>query len=225
MGGVTLLEHALRFARATGAAETVVVGGYRVADLADKLDALAMPGVRLVDNPRYAEGNLRSVDAALPFVRGSMLVTNCDHVFPDAAAARVAAAAGPEVTVFCEFRRPLEPDEMKVVVASDGSLARIAKDLASFDGGYIGLTRVPAARLPVYRHAVATAHARHGNAAVAEQALQALADAGQRVATASFDGIPWNEVDTPADLARAAERWRGFASQPPARTARPATNG
>lgn len=213
VGGITLLEHSLRFARALGAAETIVVAGYRAADVADRLAALAMPRVRLVDNLRYAEGNLRSVDAALPFVRGSFLLTNCDHVFPDGAADRILDAAATTVTAFCEFERALAPDEMKVVVDASGAIRRIAKTLTTFDGGYIGLTRVPARCLPDYRRAVASAHAVHGSAAVAEQALQALADDGRRVHAASFDGIAWNEVDTPEDLAHASARWHAIAAQ------------
>jgi NDP-sugar pyrophosphorylase family protein len=42
-----------------------------------------------------------------------------------------------------------------------------------------------------------------GDAAVAEQVLQRLADDGEEVRTASLDGVRWAEIDTPADLARA----------------------
>jgi len=214
VGGFTLLEHALRFARTLDAGDVIVVAGYR-RDLVDEhLAALAMPNVRRVDNRRYAEGNLHSVDVALDEVRGTFLLTNCDHVFPDVAADRLAEGAGDDVTAFCEFERPLEPDEMKVKLDRSGAIVRISKTLADHDGGYIGLTHVPAGCLDAYRYAVDRARILHGDAAVAEHALQALADDAGRVHAASFDGIAWSEVDTPGDLERAEARWRDTVAVP-----------
>ncbi|CAG1007226.1 Bifunctional IPC transferase and DIPP synthase [Burkholderiales bacterium] len=208
VAGRTLLEHALRFAAALGAREIIVVAGYRGDLVGEHLAALAIPGARLVDNPRYRDGNLYSVEAALARVRGAFLLANCDHVFPDEAARRVTGGFGGDVTAWCEFERPLAPDEMKVVLDASGAIVRIAKTLTDYDGGYIGLTHVPAVALASYRRAVDRARARHGDGAVAEQALQALADNAERVLAASLDGISWSEVDTPADLALANERVR-----------------
>jgi choline kinase len=208
VGGATLLEHALRFASALHARDVIVVAGFRRDLVEEHLGALAIPGVRVVDNPRYAEGNLHSVDAALALVRGTFLLANCDHVFPDEAAVRVADAVGDEVTAFCEFDRPLAPDEMRVKLGPDGAIARIGKTLTSYDAGYVGLTHVPSARLDAYRYAVDRARELHRDAAVAEHALQALADDGTPVRAAGLDGIAWNEIDTPEDLERANARWR-----------------
>ena len=206
VAGRTLLEHALRFAAGFGPRETIVVAGFRRDLVCAHLDELAMPGVRLVDNPAFARGNLASVEAALPHVDGSLLLTNCDHLFPPDAVPRMAGGFGPGVTAWCEFEREIEPDEMKVVVDPSGAILRIGKTLDAFDGGYIGLTHVAAGSLEDYRRGVEAARRRHGDAAVAEHVLQALADGGVRVAAASLDGVEWSEVDTPGDLERAERR-------------------
>ena len=221
VGGATLLEHALRFATALHARDVIVVAGYRRDLIEEHLAALGVRGVRVVDNPRYAEGNLHSVDAALALVRGTFLLANCDHVFPDDAAPRVADAVDDEVTAFCEFERALEPDEMRVKLGPARTVARISKTLARYDGGYIGLTHVPAGRLDDYRYAVDRARELHRDAAVAEHALQALADDGTPVRTASLDGVAWSEVDTPEDLERANARWRDAALREHVRLAAP----
>ena len=112
-----------------------------------------MPGVRLVDNPAYDRGNLHSVEAALArHGEGSFLLTNCDHVFPETAATRIAEGSG--VTAYCEFERAPEPDAMKVDVDGPGALLRIAKSLTAFDGCSVGLTRVAGEALGDYRRAL-----------------------------------------------------------------------
>lgn len=204
VAGRPLVDHALAFARSLAPRSIVVVAGFR----ADLLRAhLAGAGdVRIVDNEHYRAGNLLSVLAGLRAADGGFLLTNVDHMFPAEAAARIAAAPADAIAAFCEFERPLADDEMKVVLDPQRRVVSIAKTLTRYDGGYIGLTRVPAARRPAYDDAARDAQARHGDAAVAEQVLQALADRGAPVEAMSFDGIAWSEVDTPEDLARAEAR-------------------
>lgn len=204
--GRTLVARVLEFVTLLAPTRIVVVGGYQFAPLRTAVDRLARANVVLVDNPHYRLGNLHSVAAALPHVRGAFLLVNVDHLFPATVAPRVRTACGGEVTAFCEFERTLAADEMKVQVDAQRHLRHIAKTLATFDGGYIGMTFVPEARRPAYAAAVAMARQQHGDNAVAEHVLQALADGGTHVSTASLDGTPWSEVDTPADLAR-AEAW------------------
>ncbi|HEY2864172.1 MAG TPA: NTP transferase domain-containing protein [Casimicrobiaceae bacterium] len=205
LGGVSLLERAIEFAARLGAHDIIIVGGYRIDQLRAAVAALRRPRIRLVENANYEAGNLLSVQAALPSVHGSFCLTNVDHVFSAAAARRVLSAIDDDITAFCEFERRLEPDEMKVVVDADGNLRRIAKGLGVFDGGYSGLTYVPRGHLGGYRAAVEQTGALKGDAAVAEQALQTLADTGARIRAASLDGVEWCEIDTPLDFRRAQE--------------------
>ncbi len=206
LAGRPLVLHALDFLDALGPARIVVVGGFGIDALRATLASRSGPAFAVVDNPRFRSGNLYSVEAGLAVAPGAVLIANVDHVFPHSAAARVQAAMGSDVTAFCEFARVLAADEMKVRCDPARRIREIAKTLPTWDGGYIGMTWVPAARRGEHRAAIAGAHARAGDAAVAEQALQALADAGMPAATASLDGVAWAEVDTPEDHAK-AEAW------------------
>lgn len=203
LGDRTLLQRAIDFASALSAHDVIIVGGYRIGQLHDFVAALRNPRIRLVENPRYDGGNLLSVLAAMPFVRGAFYLTNVDHVFSAVAAPRIVSAISGDITAFCEFQRTPGPDEMKVVVDANGCLCRIAKTLAVFDGAYDGLTHVPRARRTDYLAAAERTLARERDAAVAEQVLQAISDGGTPVRPASLDGIPWCEIDTPVDLRRA----------------------
>ena len=95
VAGRALVEHALRFAAWFDPRETVVVTGFHRDLVEAHLDSLAMPRVRLVDNPACAGGNLRSVDAFDGGYAGLTFVA-------DAACARVRRAstqsAGPKST-------------------------------------------------------------------------------------------------------------------------------
>lgn len=203
LGGRSLLQRAVDFAAALGARDIVVVGGYRIEQLRAVIAALHAPRIRLVENRRYDAGNLLSLLAALPLVRGPFYLTNVDHVFSAAAAPRILSHIGDDVTAFCEFARVPDADEMKVALDAHGRVRDIAKTLADFDGAYSGLTHVPQARLPDYRAAVDRTRERVGDTAVAEQVLQTLAGQGSRVRAASLDGIAWCEIDTPRDYRRA----------------------
>lgn len=205
--GRTLLARAIDFARALNPRAIVVVAGFQHERITAHLAAEGAGNVKLATNPRFRDGNLESVRCGLAAVTGGFLLTNADHVFPPAAAAaRIAAGDTGAITAYCEFRRALESDEMRVAVDTRGDLVRISKTLARYEGGYIGLTLVPGARRAAYDAALERAATARGAAAVAEDALQALVDGGERVLTASFDGIVWSEVDTPADLERARLR-------------------
>jgi choline kinase len=203
LGGRSLLQRAIDFATALGASDVIIVGGYCIEQLHAFVALLRDARVRVVENRRYDGGNLLSVLAALPHVRGAFYLTNVDHIFSAAAASRVLSSIGDDISAFCQFERAFEADEMKVTVDASRNIRGIAKTLARFDGAYCGLTHVPRTRLPDYLAAVERTREEAGDAAVAEQVLQSLADEGSHVRAASLDGVAWCEIDTPLDLMRA----------------------
>lgn len=202
-GGHKLVDRAIAFAGRLGAAERIVVGGYRFDLVSQHLAAAPPADLRLIENPNYRAGNLFTLEVALPDVTGAFLLMNIDHVYPPAVGQRILEQAGEHITAFVDFDRTLTDDDMKVGLDDRRCIARISKKLPEWDCGYVGMTYVPAAHLARYREAVAEVRATVGDAANVEQVLQLLADRGDPVAIGDISGIGWHELDTPEDVARA----------------------
>jgi choline kinase len=208
VGGEPLVAHALHFAARLQPSRVVVVGGSGFRQLEAELDRRAA-SVRLVENPRFAEGNLLSLLAARPHLEGDFLLLNVDHLYPAAIAELVRPEAA-EVTAFIDTDRPLGADDMKVERDETGRrLKRIAKTLSSYDAGYVGMTRVPAAALPRYFAAAEAALAECGPAIHVEQVLARLARTSTPPACRDVSGHGWLEVDTPEERERAEAALQG----------------
>ena len=215
VGGVPLVTHALRFAARLDPTQVVVVGGFGFPMVAEELDRqrAAARGpestlpVTLVENTRFRDGNLLSLMAARPLLDDDFLLMNVDHIYRAGIAAVVRPAAD-EVTAFVDFDRRLGDDDMKVERDAAGRVRRIAKTLTTFDAGYVGMTRVPAAALPRYFAAADAAAAAEGPAIHVERVLARLADGDHPPACRDISGHGWLEVDTPDERARAEEALR-----------------
>ena len=199
--GQTLLARAARFAARLHPDEILVVGGFGFEGVAAEVARLG-GGLRLVENPYFRDGNLISLQAARPFVRGDFLLMNVDHVYRPAVADRIAPPAE-RVTAFIDVDRTLGADDMKVARDGAGHVQAIAKTLTSFDAGYVGMTRVPASELPRYWAAADAAIAEEGRAIHVERILARLAASESPPACRDISGIGWLEVDLPEERALA----------------------
>jgi choline kinase len=212
VGGEPLVGHALRFARSLSPEEIVVVGGFGHDQLAATLDRLGVrASVTLLENGAYRDGNLVSLMTArrrLESGRDGFLLLNVDHIFRPSIAPLVAAPID-AVTAFVDTDRTLGADDMKVERDASGRVAKIAKTLERFDCGYVGMTRVPAARVAHYFAEADRAHAEEGRAIHVERVLGRLAAAGEPIACRDVSGHGWLEVDMPDERARAEEALRG----------------
>jgi choline kinase len=201
-GGKRLIDRALAFAKQLGARERLVVGGFQFDRLAAHLGDLAAD-VRLFENTQYRAGNLITLVTALPHITGSVFVMNIDHVYRPGVAERIREQAGDEITAFVDFDRALAADDMKVALDGSRHIAKISKQLPTWDCGYVGMTYIPAAHLARYRRAIADVQQTIGESAHVEQVLQRLADDREPVAIGDISGIGWYELDTPEDVAKA----------------------
>ena len=212
VGGRPLLAHAVAFARAAGADDITVVGGFGFAQVAAEIEQRALP-VRLVENAAFRDGNLISLTAARPHVEGAdqLLLMNVDHIYRPAIAA-LAGLPADDVTAFVDTDRTLGDDDMKVESDGAGRVRRIAKTLTHWDAGYVGMTKVPGAAASRYWATVDAALAAEGRAIHVERVLARLADAGTPPACRDISGHGWLEVDLPEerDHAETAVRRGGW---------------
>jgi choline kinase len=217
VAGEPLLLHALRFAERLSPLEIVVVGGFGFTDVRGALDRLpagpASSRLRLVENPRFRDGNLVSLMAARPWLGADgFLVMNVDHIYKPGIAAQVLVPSE-EVTAFIDVDRALGPDDMKVARDPQGRVAAIAKTLTIYDAGYVGMTWVPGGQAGRYWQTADAVLAREGPAVHVERILAELATAptpSGRPACRDISGFGWLEVDLPEER-ELAERAIGHA--------------
>jgi choline kinase len=212
VGGEPLLAHAVRFARRAGAGAVTVVSGYGHELVAAEVARLALP-VTLVHNEAFRDGNLVSLMTARPLVAAhvhvddELLVMNIDHVYRPAIATIAAAPAG-DVTAFIDTDRTLGDDDMKVERDGAGRVRHIAKTLATWDAGYVGMTKVPPAAAARYWATADAALAEEGRAIHVERVLARLAGTDHPPLCRDISGHGWLEVDLPEERERAEEALR-----------------
>jgi len=208
VGDEPLLAHAVRFAQRAGAREIVVVGGYGFDLVAAELARRAL-AVTLVRNDSFRDGNLVSLMTARTCLvpADDLVVMNIDHIYRPAVAAIVATPAA-DVTAFIDTDRVLGADDMKVERDDAGRVRHIAKTLATWDAGYVGMTKIPAAAATRYWAAAAAALAEEGRAVHVERVLARLAATDRPPSCRDVSGHGWLEVDLPEERERAEEALR-----------------
>lgn len=201
--GRELVLRALDFLSAGDFSERIVIVGYQ----GDEFSAFLKencPGVRIIVNPDYRLGSVRTIEKALPYLDEPFLLMNVDHVYP-----RRMFAALPTghngLTAICDTDRTLAADDMKVKLNGDHKVARIAKTLEEFDAGYIGMTWCGSDALETYRKAIGRTIETQGDSANVEAILARLASEGRDIDICDLSGMGWLEVDTQQDLTHAEQ--------------------
>jgi len=205
LGGHALIEYGLDFLRGIGASEIIVVTGFHGDEVAE-LVRKVQPDAKLARNEEFNKsGNLPGLLAAMGVSDKDFLVMNTDHLYRVSMRAKVPESLGDTITVFCDFKEKLDPDERGILLGEDGFIKKIDKHLDRWDCGCVGLTYIPASRRETYMRAVPATLEKLGDAAGYENVLQTLADMGEKIAVADVSGICPIEIDYPEELARAEE--------------------
>jgi len=201
--GRELILRAMDFLEAGDFTERIVIVGYRGDSFATFLQKNC-PDVRVIMNPDYKLGSVRTIEKALPHLTEPFLLMNTDHVYPR----RMCAAMPTQhtgLTAICDSDRDLGADDMKIATDDNRKVARIAKTLEEFDAGYIGMTWCGAHALDTYRDAIGRTLEAQGDSANVEAILAQLASEGHGIDTCDLSGMGWLEVDTQEDLHHAED--------------------
>ncbi len=209
-GDQSILDIALGNLRHVGITDVVIVTGFAAKRIEERLpDLRRRYGLTLhtVFNDRAEEwNNAYSLWQARDWFTEGVLLVNGDTVHPAGVQESLLAARGPDILVAVDDVKQLAEEEMKVVLAADGTVARINKaiDPAAAAGEYIGVTLIePIAAGPLASALEATWS--RDPSLYYEDGYQELIDSGGKVHVASIGTVDWVEVDDHADLARARE--------------------
>lgn len=201
--GVPLIDLQVRALRACGVDDIAVVVGFE----ADRVRRACGPGIRIVENRRYAETNsLFSLWMARPLLTSGFVVLNCDVLFHPAMLADLVTSSH-ENALLVSFPQAGDPamgdEEMKVSVRR-GRVVDIRKDLPPdrTDGENVGIGKFSApgaARLVSIMDRIVRA------GQLRDWAPRAFREFAQEEALYAIGtrGLPWTEIDTPEDYAHA----------------------
>src|SRR4030095_14045028 len=212
-GGRTLLEwHALRL-REAGVREVVLVTGHRreqIVALLPEICALYDVAVREIVNPRFHEGSLLSLKVSLPEIQDSsepLLLMDADVFYPSGMLDRLIGS--PHSTALLldrDFSRG--DDDPMLVPVKNGRPIDFRKQWsgdAEVVGESIGFFKIAPADFPLL---IKETRARSRGSSCADSyddVLRALVLAG-RFGYEDVTGLPWIEIDFPADVIQAREQ-------------------
>lgn len=199
VGGRTILDHQVAALRRCGVEDVVMVLGYRSDLIRKHLGGSA----RYVDNERYEDTNsLYSLWLARDELASGALVLNSDVLAPPILFERLLRAPAPDA-VLVERGRDFEAEDMKVTLRGwqvvDFSKTLPPERAHAHNVGAAKFSRPDGSRLATYlEQLVAEGHENDW----VPMAFREFASHWPLAAVAT-DGLPWIEIDYPADLARA----------------------
>ena len=199
----TILDHQLQNLRNAAIHEVGVVVGYEKEQIMHHVGSNCRDRVQqvsLIENPAFAiTNNMHSLWLARHWVgEESFVCLNADVLFnPSALVAALRSTAPISMIVDPEWR----DETMKVIISGD-RIVQMSKRIPreTFSGTYIGITVFSA---EVNRQLFDKLGKLVSTGRVNEffnVAVQQLADEGVHVGFTSTGGLPWAEIDDPADL-------------------------
>ncbi|MDB5976710.1 MAG: phosphocholine cytidylyltransferase family protein [Nevskia sp.] len=211
-GGRSLLERHLLLLRQAGVSEVVIAAGYEPQQIEAELDRLHwQPRPKLVLNERYTLGSVLTVHCIAEALTagGDVLLMDADVLYDGRMFEALCAGAHADRLL---MDRGFQPgDEPVKICLKDGLPVELRKRLAPdlvYDswGESVGFFRFTATTARRFA-AIVSAYIDSGRADQPhEEAVRdLLLERPQDFDTADVTGVPWLEIDFPADLVRARD--------------------
>jgi 1L-myo-inositol 1-phosphate cytidylyltransferase / CDP-L-myo-inositol myo-inositolphosphotransferase len=213
LGGLSLVERAVRSLLAAGLERVLVVVGHDAGLVATVVGRLGRDRVRVVYADRWADGNGASLAGVQGEVAGELLfvLVTADHVFGEGGLERLLAVGAPAVLIDPAPARPAWSEGTRVRVV-DQAVVAFGKHLEE-PGIDCGAFLLP---LEVFdRQRQAASEGDHSLAG----AVTHLAQTRPLRAVALPAGCWWQDVDTPQDARAAKTALRRWARTPMGRSA------
>jgi len=211
-GGHSLLERHLRLLRSVGVDAVTVVTGYAQEQIAAELDALSWaPRPQLLHNPRFELGSVLSVHVAHEALcaGGDVLLMDADVLYDPRILGTLASG---EHADRVPYDTGFEPGDEPVKLCLDqGRIVELRKRVAPnlhYDtvGETVGFFRFTANTVVRFAEIVAAYVASDRADQPHEEALRDLfLENPDGFNVVDIAGLPWLEIDFPADLERARD--------------------
>ena len=210
VGGRAILDHQLDACAAVGIEAAVVVGGYRIEQVAEHLAARSgRIATNLIFNPFWAvASSIGSVWAAREHLRGPFALMNGDTLFDPAIVAHAVADQRRGVQLVVDRLGDRQEDDMLVEVShavGGGRVRGVGKNLDPTRATHRSLGLILSAGGGAYLDALrAVIGADGGIHAFHHAVADRLASGDACGAIEAPAGAYWQEIDRPEDIAR----WR-----------------
>jgi choline kinase len=202
IAGISLIQRAINLLNVNGVRDIVVVVGFHHQKIRDALNQQ----VRFVFNPFFAQtNNMGSLWMAMASLKpGDFIYLHADVIFHERLMAKlVNRQAEGDIDLLVDFQS-IDEEAMKVRV-NHGRFIESSKEipLEQAAGEWTGLARIAARGKQPLLAAMETILEQGGFQEYDTAAFNRLIRQGVSFGLAATDGLPWCEIDTPADLAKA----------------------
>jgi choline kinase len=193
-----------------GLTDVAIVIGYQAdAARARQKDLEATYGVNIefVFNDKAEEwNNAYSLWCARDILKQGVILANGDTIHPVSVEKLLLADQSGDIVLALDNVKKLADEEMKVQLNEKSGITLITKlmDPETAAGEYIGVSRIPSDIASELADALRATFERDPNLYY-EDGYQEMVNRGAHLATAPIGDVPWIEVDTLEDLARARE--------------------
>lgn len=193
-----------------GLTDVAIVIGYAADQVRNRKDALEERygvNIELVFNDKAEEwNNAYSLWCARDVLRQGAIIANGDTIHPVSVEELLLANQADHITLAVDAVKKLADEEMKVQLNDRAGVTLITKlmEPETAAGEYIGVSHIPSAAVIELADALQATWERDPNLYY-EDGFQEMVNRGAHIATAPIGDLPWIEVDTLEDLARARE--------------------